>query len=197
MKKVLNPSNAAVLLGAASALACLGLALPAQAHELGTHAGLASGVLHPLLGVDHLVMLIAVGAVAAAVAPMLLGWALAGGLIGALLGGLGLQVPGLELMAALAIAAVGLLVLNARRSTGIARIPAGSLVAAAVAVHAVLHGQAAPAEASAGLWWLGAAASSTLVVGASYLLLRRLPSGWIQRLGLLLVVLGGVAAMSL
>ena len=73
----------------------------------------------------------------------------------------------------------------------------GSLVAAAVAVHAMLHGQAAPAAASAGLWWLGAAASSTLVVGASYLLLRRLPSGWIQRLGLLLVVLGGAAAMSL
>lgn len=197
MKKVLQLPNASSLLGAASALACLALALPAQAHDLGAQAGLASGVVHPLLGVDHLFLLIAVGAVAAAVSPLLLAWALAGGLLGAALGVSGLQVPALELMAALAISAVGLLVLNARGAAGRALIPAGSLVAAAVAVHAMLHGQAAPSEASAGLWWFGAAASSTLVCGGSFLLLRRVAAGWIQRLGLLLVVVGGVAALSL
>lgn len=40
------------------------------------------------------------------------------------------------------------------------------MVAAAVAVHAMLHGLEAPADGSAALWWLGAFTGSVLVSGA-------------------------------
>ncbi|WP_255140154.1 HupE/UreJ family protein [Synechococcus sp. Lug-A] len=47
------------LFGAASALVLL-LDQPAQAHGI-AHGGIASGFLHPLLGTDHLLLLIGVG----------------------------------------------------------------------------------------------------------------------------------------
>lgn len=191
-----NQTRAHILLATATALACLGLALPAQAHEGASHAGLMAGVLHPLLGIDHLLLLIAVGTLAAATTPLLLVWALGGGLIGAILGGLGAQLPGLELLAALAISAVGLLALIGKRTLRQGLIPTGSLVALSVALHALLHGQAAPTDGSTALWWTGILITSSLLSPGAYLLLRRLPAGWTRQLALLLVVLGGLAALS-
>jgi urease accessory protein len=44
------------------AVAILALAQPAFAHEqVGVAGGLASGVLHPLTGIDHLIAMVAVG----------------------------------------------------------------------------------------------------------------------------------------
>ena len=51
----------------------------------------------------------------------------------------------------------------------------GTVVAIAVAVHAILHGQEASGAVS---WWLGAALASTLVVGVSYAVLRRAHVVW-------------------
>lgn len=195
--KDLNQPQTLALLGAASAVACLGLALPAQAHDAASHVGLLTGALHPLVGLDHLLLLIAVGGAAAAISPLLLGWALAGGLIGAGLTGLASQLPRLELIAALAISAVALLALKRPQAQIQPLVPAGSLVALAVAVHAMLHGLAAPTDGGLVLWWLGALSSSAAAAAGSYALLRRLPAGWTQRLALLLVVLGGAAALSL
>lgn len=195
--KTLNQPQALTLLGAVSAVACLGLALPAQAHDAASHAGLLAGVLHPLLGLDHLLLLVAVGAAAAALSPLLMGWALAGGLLGAAVAGLASHLPGLEVIAALAIAAVALLALKRPQAQIQPLVPAGCLVALAVAVHAMLHGLAAPTDGGLVLWWLGALASSAAAAAGSYAVLRRLPAGWTQRLALLLVVLGGAAALSL
>lgn len=195
--KDLNQPQTLALLGTASAVACLGLALPAQAHDAASHVGLLTGMLHPLAGLDHLLLLIAVGGAAAAISPLLLGWALAGGLIGAGLTGLASQLPGLELIAALAISAVALLALKRFQPRIAGLVPAGSLVALAVAVHAMLHGLAAPAGGDVVLWWLGVLTSSSAAAAGSYALLHRLPAGWTQRLALLLVVLGGAAALSL
>jgi urease accessory protein len=52
----------------------------------------------------------------------------------------------------------------------------GSIVAAAVAVHALLHGQ--EAGAATGAWWLGAALASSAVVGITYALLRQGDPRW-------------------
>lgn len=195
--KDLNQPQALALLGTAATVACLGLAMPAQAHDVASHAGLMAGVLHPLVGLDHLLLLVAVGGAAAALSPLLLGWALTGGLIGAGLASMASALPGLELLAALAISAVALLTLRRSPFRLQDSIPAGGIVALAVAVHAMLHGLEAPTGGGVALWWLGTLASSSLTAVGSYALLRRLPAGWTQRLALLLVVLGGAAALSL
>lgn len=167
---------------------------PAQAHGLAT-GGVAAGFLHPLAGADHLLLLLAVGAAAASISPQLLLWALAGGLAGGVFGALGGGLPAAEILAGLAISVVSLLVVRQQRS---GRTPAqgfcGTLIAVAVSVHAMLHGQEAP-SAAATQWWLGAFSASLLVSGGSFLLLRRLPAHWAGRLALVLALFGGVMAL--
>ena len=53
-----------------AAMAVAAGALPSQAHGIATGGGLA-GLAHPLLGLDHLFLLIAVGAAAALLSPRL------------------------------------------------------------------------------------------------------------------------------
>jgi len=183
-----------VLLAAGSSLALL-LAQPVQAHGL-AQAGFAAGVLHPLTGIDHLLLLIAVGAAAAGLSIHLLLWALAGAIGGGVMGAMGGTLPAPELLAGLAIPAVALMVVHSLRlpqSPRAAGVGAGALVALAVAIHALLHGQAA--AAAAGSWWLGAAAASALVVGGTIWLVRRLSLAWIRGLALLLSLAGGVVSL--
>ena len=182
------------LLGGAAALALL-LDQPAQAHGI-AHGGLAAGFLHPISGVDHLLLLMAVGAAASSISAQLLLWALAGAIGGGVFGALGGTLPAQEFLAALAISAVAVLVLRTLRSKQSPQLGAcAALVAAAVAVHAMLHGLEAPADGSAALWWLGAFTGSVLVSGGSFLLLRRLPVAWTRGAALLLALCGGVAAL--
>ncbi len=183
------------LLAAASALALLLLDQPAQAHGI-AHGGVAAGFLHPIGGADHLLLLLGVGTAAAGLSSQLLLWALAGAVAGGSFGALGGTLPAQELLAALAVSAVALLVLRglqARQSPQLGL--AAGLVAAAVAVHAMLHGLEAPADGSALAWWLGAFSGSALVAGGSFLLLRRLPLAWSRGVALLLALGGGVAAL--
>jgi urease accessory protein len=182
------------LLGGAGALALL-LDQPAQAHGL-AGGGLAAGFLHPLSGIDHLLLLLAVGTASASISSWLLLWALVGAIGGGLFGALGGTLPAQECLAALAITAVAVLVLQSLRSQQSPRLGAGAaLVAAAVAVHAMLHGLEAPAGDSTALWWLGALTGSVLVSGGSFLLLRRLPVAWSRGVAVLLALGGGVAAL--
>ncbi|MFM7734051.1 MAG: HupE/UreJ family protein [Cyanobium sp.] len=178
------------LLAGASALALMLTAQPAEAHGIAT-GGMAAGFLHPLQGLDHLLLLLGVGTAAAALSSQLLLWGLAGAAVGGLVGGLGGALPGQELLAALAISALGALVLAEPRARSAHHALCGGLVAVAVAVHALLHALEAPRSASAISWWLGAAAASMLVSGGGFLLLRRLPGAWIRGTALLLTVLGG------
>ncbi len=184
------------LLGSAAALGFVLIGQPAQAHGL-AHGGLSAGFLHPIAGVDHLLLLIGVGAASSYVSAQLLLWALAGAVLGGLAGALGFALPFAEVLAALAISAVALLILRAQRdSSGPGLGFAGGLVAGAVALHALLHGGEAPADPSAFGWWLGALTASVLVSGGSFLALRRLPLAWTTRLALLLAVLGGALAFA-
>lgn len=174
-----------------AAAAGLGLsllsALPASAHG-GAGSDLASGLTHPLLGLDHLLLLVGVGTASATLGTTVLLFALAGTVVGALVGSLGGALPGAEVIAALAVSAVGLLVLQRDRLSRVA----GPLVAAAVAIHAMLHGQEASGGAS---WWLGAALAAVLVVGATHLALSRSSTRLAVGVAGLLCLSGGALAL--
>ncbi|MEB3265807.1 MAG: HupE/UreJ family protein [Cyanobacteriota bacterium] len=165
---------------------------PALAHGTAS-GGLGAGVLHPLLGFDHLLLLIAVGASSACLSPRVLLWAAAGALLGAVGGAAGGSMPAAESLAALAIALVALPLLarHPQRWQAVAGVP----LAGAVAVHALLHGQEAPAGGAAPLWWLGALLASLLVIGLAGVAVRQLPSRGRVALGLALVTLGGALAV--
>jgi urease accessory protein len=157
--------------------------------------GLISGATHPLLGLDHLLLLVGVGAAGSYVGAPLLLFALGGGLLGAVIGSMGGQLPGAEVIAALAVSLLGLMILQLQRlQHRPSMTTVGALVASAVAVHALLHGQEAP-SGSIG-WWLGALLASAVAVAASYGLLRRLPLRWTMVLATGLSLAGGALALA-
>jgi urease accessory protein len=165
--------SAAVLASVAAASSVLLSSLPAQAHG-GVHGGVLAGLGHPLLGLDHLFLLISVGAAASSLTPWLLAWALGGAVAGALLGTAGVMLPAAEVLAALAISSVGLLILASRRLLDPTSSWIGPILAAAVGTHGLLHGHESPQDGTHLLWWGGALVSAVLVSGSSYLLLRKL-----------------------
>jgi len=170
----------------------------AHAHGIATGGGLA-GLIHPLLGLDHLVMLMAVGAAASFISARLLLWALAGAVIGASIGFTGVNIPAGELLAALAISLLGGLILAAGRFTK-ATTPnslstiSGAGVAAAVSIHAMLHGLEAPKDSSTLLWWSGALLSAVLVCGGTHLLLNERPLTWTKTAAIAFLAIGAVLA---
>jgi len=165
-----------LLLPVLAGLGCAALsALPAQAHG-GAGAGVTVGLLHPLLGLDHLLLWLGLGGAASFIGSPMLLFALAGAIAGGVLGAQGGDLPGAEVLAALAVSSLGLVVLQSARSARSPRLGVvGSVVAAAVAVHALLHGQEASSTVS---WWLGAGLASTTVVGLTCTGLRRLGTRW-------------------
>ena len=153
--------------------------LPAQAHGA-ADAGLMAGAGHPLLGLDHLLLLVGVGGVASYIGSSVLLFALGGALVGALLGSFGGDLPGAEVWAALAVSCLGVLLLQVQRSQRSPQLGlVGAVVAAAVAVHAMLHGQEASSTVA---WWLGAGLSSAAVVGLSFVVLRQAGTRWTMAL---------------
>lgn len=156
------------------ALALLLAPLPALAHPGGPmEHGLAGGFLHPLLGVDHLVVMVTVGLWAG-----LLGgvarWALPGAFLASMAGGMvlgmaGGALPGVEqgilASAMLLVVLAGLMVrLPLRYATPL------------VALFGLLHGHAHGVEAGAleVTYALGALAATALLHGAGLALARPL-----------------------
>jgi urease accessory protein len=167
--------------------------LPAQAHGI-ADAGFSTGFSHPISGLDHLLLLVGVGGVAAFIGSSVLLFALVGAVAGAVIGSLGGNLPGAELLAALAVSATGLVILASQRSGRSPQLGLiGTVVALAIGVHALLHGQEASGTAS---WWLGAALGSTLVVGVSYGLLRQAHTRWTMVVAAVLSVAGVVLAVA-
>ena len=99
-----TPSSLALPALAGLTMASLS-ALPAGAHG-GAATTAAAGALHPLLGLDHLLLLVGVGLSAARFGPQLLLLALAGGVLGSLLAGRQLNARLLQ-AAALALVLLG------------------------------------------------------------------------------------------
>lgn len=195
MKRCLAPlialtAGSAVLLTGHSALA-----------HGAADGGALSGLSHPLLGLDHLFMLMAVGTAASFMSSQLLLWALAGAVLGAVAGFSGFSLAAAEVMAALAIAVVGALTLLAGRLTktsnsGTITAISGGVVAAGMAIHAMLHGLEAPRDSSTALWWGGALLSSALVCGGTTLLLKKLPFSWTRATAIACVVIGALLAFA-
>jgi urease accessory protein len=172
-------------------LALLALPAVALAHSgsaAGMHHGSSfiAGFGHPFTGLDHLVMMIAVGIWSAMAARRI--WlapaAFAGMLgVGALLGMLALAWPGLEAAIAASLLAIGLLLLTRAQLSAVAG-------AALVGGFALFHGFAHGAELSG--TYSAAAALSGMLLGtlllhvagiAAGLLLRSRDLAWSRALG--------------
>jgi urease accessory protein len=166
-------------------------ALPAGAHGT-AEAGVMAGAVHPLLGLDHLLLLLGVGLSASQFGPLLLGFALGSAVLGSAFGSFGGQLPAAELLAALAVSALGITLFV---STKLQRpLPViGTVLAGAMAVHAMLHGQESAGSAG---WWLGALLASTAAIAISYAAGRQLNQRQIQWLAAALTLLGGVLALA-
>lgn len=189
---MLSSSRSLALAGSAGFLLSLLSALPARAHGV-AGAGLMTGALHPLTGADHLLLLVGLGAVAARVDRRLLWPALAGAVFGAVFGAAGGWMPAGELLAALSVSALGLLLLAAQRlRSGEAPLAlSGSVVGAAVAIHALLHGREASGDPT---WWIGAALAAAAVAAVSALTLSRSSARVTQGLAVILGISGLVLA---
>ena len=165
----------------ATALVSLGLCGTAVAHTEGVAAGgFASGVLHPLLGLDHLVAMVAVGLWGAflgrpaiwllpVVFPLVMAF-------GGALGIVGVPLPAVELGIAASGVALGLAVAFGWRAP---LVLAAILVGAFALFHGHAHGTELPASANPFAY----AAGFVLSTGALHLAgvgigeLRRLPRG--------------------
>jgi urease accessory protein len=159
-----------------SALALLlapGLAFAHPGHEF---TGLLAGLTHPLLGLDHLLAMFAVGLWAAQQSGAAR-WALPGAfvasmLLGGLLGFAGVQMPILEGAIAASVLAFGLLVAVAIRLPMAAAL---GLTALFALTHGVAHGLELPALANPWGYALGFVSATAALHASGYALARLLP----------------------
>ena len=162
------------------------VALPACAHPDASHgvSGFAAGFLHPLTGLDHLLAMLAVGIWAAQSqgkarwTPVFAFPAMM--ILGVVIGALGVQLAGVELMIGLSVAALGLLVVFA------AKLPP-ALSTSLIAFFAVFHGFAHGAEMPNGvsIWAYGVgfivATAMLQLIGMGFGLLRKTKFAFIAR----------------
>lgn len=138
--------------------ASLSLSAAAAIAHTGDHTvtGFVSGLTHPLLGLDHLLAMIAIGLWAAQQGGRAL-WAVPAAFVGAMLlgGGLalaGLSLPSVETGIAASVLVLGLLIATRRQWAVIA----GMAIAAGFALfHGYAHGLEMPQAASPALYALG------------------------------------------
>src|SRR6478752_5390244 len=118
------PARRAALVAGGIVAGFLLPAAPALAHPGHALGGVGSGLAHPLTGPDHLLAMIAVGAVAALATSRRLAWmtplAFVGGMVaGGALGLAGVSIPGTETAIALSVVALGVLVATAAGREGV------------------------------------------------------------------------------
>lgn len=147
--------------------------LLAQAHPGHGGGGLASGFTHPLLGWDHLLVMLAVGLWAAqkfGAARWQIPAAFVGAMmVGGVLGALGLQIPGVEFIIMLSVPVIGWILIE--------RVKLKNSTSAALAgffafFHGVAHGAEMPVAASVVPFVIGFAVATVLLQGLGFLLAR-------------------------
>jgi urease accessory protein len=165
----------------ATILTLLVLSSPASAHGIGgVMGGFIDGVTHPLLGLDHVVAMVAVGlwgaflgAPAIWLLPIVFPLVMA---VGGALGILGLPLPATEIgIAASAIVLGAMVAIAARPALWIAAV----LVGAFAIFHGYAHGAELPAGADATAYSVGFVVATGLLhlVGILFGLLTRWPAG--------------------
>lgn len=152
-----------IFLGLAASLA----ANPALAHTYGAEgAGLALGFMHPVMGLDHVLAMIAVGLWAAQRGGADL-WRLPAAFIGAMVAGMlmalaGIGLPMVELGIAGSVVLLGILVGFAARIPSAAAVP---LVVLFALFHGYAHGTELPETAVPVLYAVGFVAATALLHG--------------------------------
>ena len=148
----------------------------ALAHPGHDHAGVMSGIAHPVFGLDHLLAMLAVGLWAAQQTGTAR-WALpltfvATMLVGGLLGFAGIELPLLETGIAGSVLALGLLVALAVRPPVAV---AAALTALFALSHGVAHGLELPVLSSPWGYAAGFIAATAALHGVGYVVARNLP----------------------
>ena len=148
----------------------------AVAHPGHDHAGIMSGIAHPIFGLDHLLAMVAVGLWAAQQTGKAR-WALpltfvATMLLGGLLGFAGLEIPLMETGIAGSVLALGLLVALAVRPP---LALAAGLNALFALSHGVAHGLELPMLSSPWGYAAGFAVATAALHGIGYAVARNLP----------------------
>ncbi|MBM3560936.1 MAG: HupE/UreJ family protein [Alphaproteobacteria bacterium] len=175
---------------ALAALPVLLLAGAASAHTgQGDHGGLAAGFLHSVLGLDHLLAMVAVGAYAARQGGRAM-WAVPATfvalmVVGGALAWRGVELPLVEPGIALSVVLFGALVALDRRLPLVAGMALGGLFALA---HGQAHGAEMPAAAHPAAYALGFVLATAALHGAGLALVRglvraldSLPARWAIR----------------
>lgn len=150
-----NPYRLA-LLAAPALLLCTGLAMAHPGHEPAQGGGLVAGLAHPLLGIDHLLAMLAVGLWSlrqsrafSRVAPIL---AAGGMLLGAGLAWVGMTLPGVEFGIGMSVLLVGVLI------AALVKVPApvgAGVVVLFMLFHGHAHGSEMPHGASMLVYLVG------------------------------------------
>jgi urease accessory protein len=167
MKRWLCALRLASLAGLAVALSPSKAAAHPGAHHLGSGESFFDGFLHPVLGADHLVAMLAIGLWAAYLggrALVSVPLAFAGMMaLGAMLGAGGVPLPGVEQTIAVSLVVFGLMICM------LAKLPA-LLASALVGLFAIFHGYAHGAEtpdlAQPLLYGAGFVMATVLLLGA-------------------------------
>lgn len=162
-------------------VAALLVAAPAAAHPGATGAGAVDGILHPFTGLDHLLAMVAVGALAVAARTTRGRWLtpagfVAGMVAGGVLGLTGFALPSPELFIAASVLVFGVLLVTLTEHDGV-WLP---LLAAAFGLaHGVAHGAEIPAAAVPALYVAGFVVATVALHAAGTsvgLVLRRSPT---------------------
>ncbi|MFQ3789733.1 HupE/UreJ family protein [Halomonas sp. A29] len=153
-----NPSRLA-LLAVPALLLCAGLAVAHPGHDHAHGGGFAAGLAHPLLGLDHLLAMLAVGLWSlrqsrafSLAAPLL---AAGGMLLGAGLAWAGFALPGVEFGIAMSVLLAGVLI------AALVKVPA-AIGACVVVLFMLFHGHAHASEMPHGASMLAYLAGFTL-----------------------------------
>ncbi len=191
-----------IALGLGISALFLGTIGAAEAHTFGAQgAGLSQGFAHPLLGPDHLLAMIAVGAWAAQLGGRAL-WAVPAAFIAMMATGTGLALSGAS-FPVVELGVVGSLLVVGALVAAAVRLPVavgGALVGFFALFHGHAHGTEIPEAASALLYGLGFVAATALLHGiglAAALYLEGSMRVWAVRAGGAGVMAAGLAMLAL
>ena len=156
------------------ALPILALVIPAtvQAHPGHGMLDFSAGAVHPILGADHLLAMVAVGLLGAQLGGRAR-WAVPAAFVGALAlgafaaGAAGFAIPGMEHGIALSVLILGAIVAFANR---LPLFGAAAIAAVCGIFHGVAHGSEMPADATGALYGAGfvLASAALHIMGAGF-----------------------------
>ncbi|MDR5902434.1 MULTISPECIES: HupE/UreJ family protein [Halomonas] len=194
------PQRALQALLAVGLLLTATLALAHPGHGEHTHGGFLSGLLHPLMGLDHLLAMAAIGVWSVRQGPLMRRGAplfmIGGMLLGAMLALGGVALPGVEAGIIASVLLAGILIATLTRLPGAA---GAALVALFMLFHGHAHGTEMPHGAALVSYMVGFLLATLAITVAGRGLgawMQRADSRWLRLLGGAVAALGGALALS-